>query len=102
MDTLLDVDLQSDIYSFVYHLLMKAGLSSQIAHSLNSIILLGLLFVLLYMVDLFIRKLLRITVIKIVRRSKPRYDEVLIQNKVLKYLTQLIPLIIAKQTLPLI
>lgn len=102
MDTLLDVDLQSAIYSFGYHLLMKAGLSSQIAHSLNSIILLGLLFVLLYMVDLFIRKLLRIAVIKIVRRSKTRFDDFLIQNKVLKYLTHLIPLIIAKQTLPLI
>ena len=102
MDTLLNADLQSAIYLFGYNLLIKTGISNQMAHAINSLLLLGLLFILLYVVDLFIRKLLRSIVIKIVRKSKTRFDDFLIQNKVLKYLTHLIPLIIAKQTLPLI
>ena len=102
MDTLLNADLQSAIYLFGYNLLIKTGISNQMAHAINSLLLLGLLFILLYVVDLFIRKLLRSIVIKIVRKSKTRFDDFLIQNKVLKYLTHLIPRIIAKQTLPLI
>ena len=70
MDTLLNADLQSAIYLFGYNLLIKTGISNQMAHAINSLLLLGLLFMLLYVVDLFIRKLLRSLVVKIVRKIK--------------------------------
>src|SRR5690606_40991771 len=94
--------LQSAIYSFGYNLLIQFGLNSQAAHYINTIALLIVFFVLLYFIAFVLRRILMLVLIKTIRRSKTRFDDFLIHNKVLKYLTYLIPLIIAKQSLPLI
>src|SRR5690606_26901704 len=94
--------LQSAIYSFGYNLLIQFGLNSQAAHYINTIALLLVFFVLLYFTAFVLRRILMLVLIKTIRRSKTRFDDFLIHNKVLKYLTYLIPLIIAKQSLPLI
>jgi len=95
-------DLQSTIYSFGYNLLKNTGLNSQSSHYINTILLLLVFFVLLYFTAFVLRRILMLVLIKTIRRSKTRFDDFLIHNKVLKYLTYLIPLIIAKQSLPLI
>lgn len=99
---ILDHQLQSSIYTIGYDMFLKMGISSELAHYLNAVLLLSLLFALLYLVDISLRKLLRVLVIKIVRQSKTRFDDFLIHNRVLKYVTHLVPLIIAKQLLPVI
>jgi miniconductance mechanosensitive channel len=98
----LNEQLQSTIYSFGYNLLRQSGLSSQASHYINTISLLIVFFVLLYFIAFVLRRILMLILIKTIRRSKTRFDDFLIHNKVLKYLTYLIPLIIAKQSLPLI
>jgi len=95
-------ELQSTIYSFGYNLLKNTGLNSQASHYINTILLLLVFFVLLYFTAFVLRRILMLVLIKTIRRSKTRFDDFLIHNKVLKYLTYLIPLIIAKQSLPLI
>ena len=95
-------ELQSTIYSFGYNLLKETGLSSQASHYINTILLLIAFFVILYAIDYVLRRILMLLLIKTIRRSKTRFDDFLIHNKVLKYITHLIPLIIAKQSLPLI
>ena len=95
-------ELQSTIYSFGYNLLKNTGLNSQTSHYINTILLLLVFFVLLYFTAFVLRRILMLVLIKTIRRSKTRFDDFLIHNKVLKYLTYLIPLIIAKQSLPLI
>src|SRR5690606_18340009 len=99
---ILDHQLQSSIYTVGYDMFLKMGISSELAHYLNAVLLLSLLFALLYLVDISLRKLWRVLVIKIVRQSKTRFDDFLIHNRVLKYVTHLVPLIIAKQLLPVI
>lgn len=95
-------ELQSTIYSFGYNLLKNTGLNSQASHYINTILLLLVFFVLLYFTAFVLRRILMLVLIKTIRRSKTRFDDFLIHNKVLKYLTYLIPLIIAKHSLPLI
>jgi len=95
-------ELQSTIYSFGYNLLKNTGLNSQASHYINTFLLLLVFFVLLYFTAFVLRRILMLVLIKTIRRSKTRFDDFLIHNKVLKYLTYLIPLIIAKQSLPLI
>lgn len=94
--------LQSTIYSFGFKLLKQAGLSSQASHYVNTILLLFVFFIVLYGIDFLLRRILMIILIKSIRRSKTRFDDFLIHNKVLKYVAHLIPLVIAKQSLPLI
>ena len=93
---------QSTIYSFGHQWLVKTGLSAENAHFLNAILLLLLFGLLLCVVDIFLRKIVRAIVIKAVRKSKTRFDDLLLQNRVMKHFTHLVPLIIAKQSLPLI
>ncbi|UUV22594.1 mechanosensitive ion channel family protein [Paenimyroides aestuarii] len=93
---------QSTIYSFGFNLLEKTGLSSQAAHYVNTLLLLIIFSIVLYGIDFLLRRILMIILIKTIRKSKTRIDDFLIHNNVLKNLTHLIPLIIAKQSLPLI
>ena len=95
-------ELQSTIYSFGYNLLKQTGVSNQVSHYINTALLLIVFFVILYFIDFILRKILLLILIKTIRRSKTRIDDFLIHNNVLKYVTHLIPLIIAKQSLPLI
>lgn len=94
--------LQSTIYAFGYNLLKQYGFNSQAAHYTNTILLLIVFFMVMYAVDFLLRKIVMLIVIKTIRRSKTRIDDFLIHNSVLKYLTHLLPLILAKQALPLI
>lgn len=94
--------IQSAIYSFGYNILKNAGLGSEAAHYLNSVLLLFVFIVLLYFTDFLLRKMLLLLLIKSIRKSKTRIDDFLIHNRVLKYFTHIIPLVVAKQLLPLI
>lgn len=101
MDIIND-QFQSQIYAFGLNFFKSLGLSTEFAHILNSVILLLLLTVILYGVDFILRRILMLLLIKTIRRSKTRIDDFLIHNGVLKYLTHLVPLIIARQALPFI
>lgn len=94
--------IQSAIYSFGYNILKNAGLGSEVAHYLNSVLLLVVFIAVLYFTDFVLRKILLLLLIKSIRKSKTRIDDFLIHNRVLKYFTHIIPLVIAKQLLPLI
>lgn len=94
--------IQSAIYSFGYNILKNAGLGSEAAHYLNSVLLLVVFIAVLYFTDFVLRKILLLLLIKSIRKSKTRIDDFLIHNRVLKYFTHIIPLVIAKQLLPLI
>lgn len=98
----LNDQIQSAIYSFGYNLLKNAGFNSVASHYINSILLLVVFVALLYFIDFLLRKMLMLLLIKTIRRSKTRIDDFLIHNRVLKYFTHIIPLVIAKQSLPLI
>jgi len=99
---IIDNKIQSQIYSYGIKIFESLGLDTDFAHVLNSIILLFLLAIILYIVDFLLRKILMLLLIKTIRKSKTRIDDYLIRNGVLKYATHLVPLIIARQSLPFI
>lgn len=99
---LINDEFQSQIYAFGIEILESIGLSENLAHILNSLILLIFLALLLFGIDFLLRKILMLLLIKNIRRSKTRVDDFLIRNGVLKYATHLIPVLIARQMLPFI
>lgn len=99
---IIDNNLQSQIYAYGLQFIETLGFSTNMAHVLNSLILLLLLALILYAIDFLLRKILMLVLIKTIRRSKTRIDDYLIRNGVLKYATHLIPLLIARQALPFI
>lgn len=96
------MELQSGVYNFLFEKISSLGFTDKVTHSINSIILLLALGLVLYVVDYFLRRIFQVIVIRFTRKSKTKFDDYLIQNKVLKNLTHFIPFVIAKQTLPLI
>ncbi|MBA5793610.1 mechanosensitive ion channel [Flavobacterium sp. xlx-214] len=99
---LIDDQLQSQIYAYGLTFFKSLGIKTQVAHVLNSVILLLLLTVVLYAIDYILRRILMLLMIKTIRKSKTRIDDFLIHNGVLKYATHLVPILIARQALPFI
>lgn len=94
--------LRSDLYNYLFYQLSNLGLGEKYTHVLNSIILLVGMAILLFIVDFLLRRIVRILILKLVRKSKTRFDDYLIRNSVLQNITHFIPLVIAKEAFPLI
>ncbi len=97
-----NTELQSNIYNFLFDKIIQLGVGEKLAHGINSIVLLLGVALLLYFIDYFLRRIFQVIVIRLTRKSKTKFDDYIIQNKVLKNLTHFVPLVIAKQALPLI
>lgn len=102
MKSMTNIEVQSSIYSTLLKQLQQLGFNENITHIINSIILLLGFSILLYTIDYLLRNFIHAIVIRIMRKSKTKFDDYLLKNKVLKSLTHLVPLILAKQFLPLI
>src|SRR5690606_24113107 len=96
------MDKKSLVYDWLFGKLLDLGVSEQVAHTVNSIILIAVLGVVLYFVDLFFRKVLLMVITKTVKKTRTSFDDYLLSNKVVKYLMHTITIVIAKQFLPLI
>ncbi len=94
------MELQSGVYYFLFEKISSLGFTDKVTHSINSVILLLALGLVLYVVDYLLRKIIRIFVIRLARKSKTRFDDYLIHNNVLRNIIHFIPLLIAQQALP--
>lgn len=94
--------VQSQIYDALFDVLVDLGLSEQIAHTINSILLIFCLGFVLYVVDYLFRRVLLYFIIRAVRKTKTRLDDYLLKNKVIKYFMHIITIVIARQFFPLI
>lgn len=99
---LLDKNIQSELYRWAMHLVSKLGLTQYSTTLLTSFLLSISLLIILYLVDFLLRKVLLLLVINLINKSKTKIDDLLIKNKVLQFLTHLVPIIIAKEAIPLI
>src|SRR5690554_88846 len=99
---MLKTEIQSEVYGWLFEKLLNTGLSEKVVHSINSVLLLIVLGILLYVVDILLRKIFLLFILKAVRRSKTRFDDYIVRNKVVKYFMHIITIVIAKQFLPLI
>ncbi|WP_313580765.1 mechanosensitive ion channel family protein [Chishuiella sp.] len=99
---ILDKNLQSELYRSTFNLISKTGLSNYFTTIITSVVLTVALLLILYVIDFLLRKVLLLIVTKFIQKSETKLDDLLIENKVLRYLIHLVPLVIAKDAIPLI
>ena len=97
-----DKNLQSDVYNWSLQFVQQLGLTNYSTYILNSLILTIACCIILYGVDFILRKVFLLLLTDIIKKSKTQLDDLLIHNKVLQYLTHVIPFLIAKTAIPLI
>ncbi|HEY4538545.1 MAG TPA: mechanosensitive ion channel domain-containing protein [Faecalibacter sp.] len=99
---ILDKSLQSDVYNTFLDFVLTLGLSTYYTYMVTSVLLSLVLLLVLYAVDYVLRKVLLLVVTDFISRSKTQLDDLLIKNKVLQFISHLVPIIVAKAAVPLI
>lgn len=87
---------------FIYDHLISLGMPEVTAKYLNMIGLLILLFLVLVITDLVIRKFILNFFVQFSKKTKTNFDNYLVSNKVPRNVAHIIPLIIALNYLPLV
>ncbi len=87
---------------WTYDLLMHAGISQPVVKYLNAILLAFVTIVLVYVSHQLIRRLLRITLIRIIKQSRNQFFLYLLENRFAHYLALLIPVSIINFALPVV
>ncbi len=85
---------------WVFDKLIEYGVSEQAAEYLNMIILLVGLLIIIFIVDVIIRKILIGAFTQFAKRSKTNFDDLLISNKVPRNIAHIVPLLIALEFVP--
>ncbi|MFV0211946.1 mechanosensitive ion channel family protein [Empedobacter falsenii] len=99
---LLNENIQSDLYRSTLELIAQLGLSSYSTTIITTILLSIALVVILYAIDFLLRKVLLLLLTNMIQKSKTKIDDLLIKNRVLQFLTHIVPVIVAKEAIPLI
>jgi miniconductance mechanosensitive channel len=90
------------IFNWCYPILKKMDLGETISAYLSLAVNIFILAVLSYIIYLIFRFLLVRTMIIIARRTKTRFDDLLVSNKTAKYTAHLIPLLFIYKCVPII
>lgn len=87
---------------WTYNLLIDWGSSRSIAKYLNTFILAGLTIASVYLIHYVVRRILRITLIRLVKNTKVSFFHHLLENKFAHYLALIIPILIINLAIPVI
>lgn len=88
------------IHDWIVNYLLQFGLSKTIAQYTTLFLLLSILLVVIYTVDVIIRKLLINAFVRFAKQTKTRFDDFLINNKVPRNIAHIIPFLIALEFVP--
>lgn len=94
--------LVEKIFSWCYPILKKLDLGETISAYLSLAVNIFILAVLSYVIYLVFRFALVRTMIIIARRTKTKFDDLLVSNKTAKYIAHLIPLLFIYKCVPII
>jgi miniconductance mechanosensitive channel len=92
----------NSISRFTYEQLVKWGVSEEIAEYVNLLALLFIVIVLVYVVHNVVRRLLRITLINLFRRTKIAFFGNLLEYRFAHFLALSAPLVIVKGAIPIV
>lgn len=92
----------SKVYDWMFNNLLNLGLSEQATHVFNAVLLMILLVAILYVIDYMFRRILLITISKLVSKSKTVFDDYLLKHKVFKYFVHIISLTVIRFFIPII
>jgi miniconductance mechanosensitive channel len=90
------------LFTFLYPILRKWGLSSTPASYLSLLLNIVLLYFLAYGIYIVFRLVLVTLMAIIARRTKTKFDDLLVSNKTAKYIAYLIPLLFVYKAVPVI
>lgn len=88
------------IKHLLYDYLISIDVSENLAIYLNLFALIIALLIVVFGIDFLIRKLLLTTFTRYAKRSKSKFDDILVANKVSRNIAHIIPLIITLKALP--
>lgn len=94
--------LAEKIFSWCYPLLKKLDLGETVSAYLSLAVNIFVLAILSYVIYLIFRYVLVRTMIIVARRTKTRFDDLLVSNKTAKYIAHLIPLLFIYKCVPII
>ena len=90
------------IFGWCNTLLLKIGLNSSLASYISIVINTALLCVLAYSIYIVFRIILVTAMIFIAKKTKTKFDDLLVSNKTAKYIAHLIPLLFIYKSVPII
>ncbi len=91
-----------NIKHFIYDYLIELGMAENPARYLNSIGLLIATTLVVFIIFIIVRKIIRVFSIRLARLTKTSFDDIVITNKLPRYLAYIIPLIVWIEFLPLV
>jgi miniconductance mechanosensitive channel len=86
----------------VYNYLIELGATDTLAKNLNMLALALVLILVIFIADFVVRKLLRTIITLFARRSKTKFDDLLVINKTPRNIAHIVPLLIALSFLPVV
>jgi len=89
-----------NISHLLYNYLISAGLNETNAKYINMLALLLVFLIIAFVIDFVVRKILVRIFTKIAERSKTRFDDILVSNKVPRNVAHIIPLLVAIELIP--
>ncbi len=90
-------------YSHIlYDYFVEQGMAENTASYLNAIGLLLAGLVLVYIIDFIVWKIFRLIAVRLARATKTDFDDIVIQNRVPRYLAHIIPLAFLMELLPIV
>src|SRR5690606_28554388 len=90
----------SQIYQWTFELAKSAGIQDKVSHILTSAFLLISAFILLALIDFFMKKFFYSIVTRLIKKTKSNWDNYLLDNKVQVHVSRLILIAISQQLLP--
>jgi miniconductance mechanosensitive channel len=96
------IKIIESIFSWCNYLLLKIGFNPSIASYVSVIVNSILLCALAYSIYIVFRIVLVTAIIFIARKTKTKFDDLLVSNKTAKYIAHLIPLLFVYKSVPII
>ncbi len=91
-----------NVSHFLYDHFIEMGMAENVARYLNSLSLLIIAIILVFIIDFIVWKIIRVISVRLARFTKTTFDDIIISNKVPRYVAHIIPLAIMLELLPLI
>jgi miniconductance mechanosensitive channel len=90
------------IFTFLYPILRKIGFGSSFSSYLSLIVNIALLCAIAYGIYILFRLILVTLMIVVAKKTKTKFDDLLVTNKTAKYIAHLIPLLFIYKSVPII
>lgn len=94
--------MKEEISHWIFNLLIGQGVSEEIALIANLLFLVAMLVIMVFVIDRFIKLVLLKTIVSLIRRSKTKFDDILVDNKVFDNVSHIVPALVVYRFAPFI